>query len=44
MCIRDSGWTEGELAWVDKRLGLGGRAVRGGWIEQARARLAEKGE
>ncbi|WP_285295498.1 NADH-quinone oxidoreductase subunit NuoE [Aureimonas altamirensis] len=39
-----AGWTEGELAWVDKRLGLGGRAVRGGWVEQARARLTEKGE
>ena len=37
-----AGWTEGELAWVDKRLGLGGRAVRGGWVEQARARLTDQ--
>ncbi|MCM2503569.1 NADH-quinone oxidoreductase subunit NuoE [Aureimonas altamirensis] len=39
-----AGWTQAELAWVDKRLGLGGRAARDGWAEQARARLAEKGE
>lgn len=37
-------FTQAELASVDKRLGLGGRSLRDGWQDQARAYLADKGK
>ncbi|MCG8444129.1 MAG: DUF3141 domain-containing protein [Hyphomicrobiales bacterium] len=34
-------WTLEEAAWVDRELKLNGRIAREGWIEQAKARVAE---
>jgi NADH-quinone oxidoreductase subunit E len=37
-------WTEADIAWVDENLGtFRGRAVRDGWVEQAKA-FSRKGE
>jgi predicted flap endonuclease-1-like 5' DNA nuclease len=34
--LQIAGWTEDDLAFFDRELNLKGRAVREGWIDQAR--------